>query len=388
MNLDYLKICKIKFIDNKICLRDLITQTQNLKNSKEIIDFSKSKTYDDNGHSYVDLKTVVKIFEKFKNRYTEDILEKLKKQNNFDNLFSDLNYEIYMINFDTSCIVSILDTENLNEYDGYNVIYMIIIGIYKGGFLIKFGVTGDLAERFKQHKKTYKPQFTDEGLQSNIKLIYVAITDNNEVVEDAFKQLVKSKGLNVELEFEGKNKVELFVTNNVFTVEKAKYEMSMMVKTKKTKMEQKKDEYINKIENNYQNIQAIALIENEKTKQIEIECNRDIKVAEENRIAKQIELEIIKESKLVKSPKDLNDDTAIDIYLNFINECTEASITHIHYTTLYEAFKKWFTNNNLDNKVPTYMSFSKGMKPHTGDGKVRVNNIVLMGAKNRKLKNI
>jgi hypothetical protein len=175
-------------------------------------------------------------------------------------------------------------------------------------------------------------------------------------------------------------------------------------------------EYIKKIENNYKNMLAI---ENEKTKQIEIECNRDIKVAEENRKTaeanakqaeenrktaeenkqtKQIELEIIKETKIIKESKNknnakninknINNNNVIDLYLNFINECTEESTIHIHYTTLYEAFKEWFKNKNCDSKIPTYMTFSKGMKPHTGDSKVRVNNIVLMGAKNLKLKKI
>ena len=31
-----------------------------------------------------------------------------------------------------------------------------------------------------------------------------------------------------------------------------------------------------------------------------------------------------------------------DIYLQFINENTEESETHIHTTILYEQFKKWF----------------------------------------------
>jgi hypothetical protein len=43
MNLDHLKTYKIKILDNKVCLRDLITQTKNTQISQQIIDFVKGK---------------------------------------------------------------------------------------------------------------------------------------------------------------------------------------------------------------------------------------------------------------------------------------------------------------------------------------------------------
>jgi hypothetical protein len=580
MDIKYFETINIKILDNRICLRDLIKQTNNKKFSQNIIEFAKGKTYDNNGHIYVSPKMTIKILNNFKNKHSENILEELKKKNNLETLsltsddesdcnsgtlvvapknqitekknirnelvfwghsftyfiinekddegdinpmvyfsgnevaefleYSDpdqairknvdedykktleeilkiLNLnpvkftglkgnwksalyinkygliklviksnkpeakkfqrylvekvipsilekgyyatnEIYLINFDTSLIPSILENETLDKYNGYNVIYMIVIGTYKGGFLIKFGITGDLADRLKQHKKTYKPQTTEEGWKSSIKLIYVAITDNNEAVENTFKQLVKSRGLNVELEFEGKNKVELFVTDNVFTVERAKNEMSMLVKTKKTKIEQEKDEYINKIENNYKNMLAI---ENEKTKQIEIECNRDIKVAEanakqaeenrktaeENRKAaeanakqaeenrkvveeskqqKQIELEIIKETKNNIKKKDIkkndnnnNINEENDIYFQFTNERIEETKNEkdkILCVTLYESFISWFVEKYPKEPIPSSKEFNKNIKKYVNiKSKVRVEERVQAGIEGYKL---
>jgi prophage antirepressor-like protein len=86
MNLDYLKTYNIKFLDNKICLRDLITQTNNKKFSQNIIEFAKGKTYDNNGHIYIGSKTAIKILNQFKTKHSENILEELKKQNNLETL--------------------------------------------------------------------------------------------------------------------------------------------------------------------------------------------------------------------------------------------------------------------------------------------------------------
>jgi hypothetical protein len=53
-------------------------------------------------------------------------------------------------------------------------------------------------------------------------------TDNNEAVENTFKQLVKSRGLNVELEFEGKNEVFLFDTGATNLRNKKNYGISFL----------------------------------------------------------------------------------------------------------------------------------------------------------------
>ncbi len=315
---------------------------------------------------------------------------------------------ILYINYDTSLIESILDNENesLDKYKGYNVVYMIVIGIYKNGFLIKFGVTSDLEDRLKQHKKTYIPQTSEEVCESTLKLIYVAKTDNNYDIEDTFKQLVKSKGLNVELEFQGSTKVELFVTNNVFTVEVAKKEMTNIVKNKKTKLEQEKDEYIKKI------------IDNEKTKQLEIECNRDIiikklecekeiRIAEENRKAEEAKAKQAKENRKVQEAKkleenindsnmeydiedDIEDNENMDIYFKFLNECTEESTTHIKTTELYDIFKKWFKLNfqNCENaKIPSNRKFIINIKKYKTIEHVKINGSSSYGIKKLQCKN-
>ena len=39
-----------------------------------------------------------------------------------------------------------------------------------------------------------------------------------------------------------------------------------------------------------------------------------------------------------------------DLYLSFLNECTEESDTHISTIELYEKFKSWFKINNPNTK--------------------------------------
>ena len=74
---------KIKILDGKICLRDLITETKNGRSSKNILDFAKNKTYDLNGNSYIPLKMTVKIIEQFNTKQSEKLLADLKKQKGF-----------------------------------------------------------------------------------------------------------------------------------------------------------------------------------------------------------------------------------------------------------------------------------------------------------------
>lgn len=73
-----------------------------------------------------------------------------------------------------------------------------------------------------------------------------------------------------------------------------------------------------------------------------------------------------------------------DIYLNFFAECTENADTHIHMTTLYEAFKTWFVTNNPKTHIPTNREFAPNVKKHKEVEKVRVGKIS-NGIKNLKL---
>lgn len=76
-----------------------------------------------------------------------------------------------------------------------------------------------------------------------------------------------------------------------------------------------------------------------------------------------------------------------DIYLNFLNECTEQSDTHIKSVDLYACFKNWFITNNPNRIIPTNRTFSTGIKKHKNIGDVKINGKTTSGFKNLKIIN-
>jgi P4 family phage/plasmid primase-like protien len=76
-----------------------------------------------------------------------------------------------------------------------------------------------------------------------------------------------------------------------------------------------------------------------------------------------------------------------DMYLQFLNECTEKSDDDndkIHCSELYNVFKNWFNFNNPNTKIPSDKEFNKGIKKH-----IIVEESVRIGKKvNRGIKKI
>jgi phage/plasmid-associated DNA primase len=75
-----------------------------------------------------------------------------------------------------------------------------------------------------------------------------------------------------------------------------------------------------------------------------------------------------------------------DIYLQFLNECTEESETHIHTAILYESFKEWFKINNPGTKLPSNKNFTTNLKKYKKIEAVRVDTKSSCGIKNLKIK--
>jgi P4 family phage/plasmid primase-like protien len=76
-----------------------------------------------------------------------------------------------------------------------------------------------------------------------------------------------------------------------------------------------------------------------------------------------------------------------DIYLQFLNECTEYSETHIHTLILYENFKTWFKMNNPNTKIPANKEFIANIKKYTDyNTSVKVDGVNSSGIKNKKIK--
>ena len=76
-----------------------------------------------------------------------------------------------------------------------------------------------------------------------------------------------------------------------------------------------------------------------------------------------------------------------DLYLQFLNDCTEESTSHIHTTTLYEAFKDWFKMNNPNTKIPSNREFINNIKKHKNLVKVKVDGDTRLGIKHLKILN-
>lgn len=168
---------------------------------------------------------------------------------------------------DTSFVQSFYIENNISEFIGLNVVYLGIIGIYNG-ILIKFGKSNRVFDRdYKEHKKTFGDQF---------KIICVIHTDNNTVIEKIFKQLIKSKGNSIDLQFNGKTQKELFTTTQMFTINDAINELEKIAESNPLKAIKDRDDKIKELSYKYE---SNIGIEKEKTKQ-----------AEEK--TKQLELEI------------------------------------------------------------------------------------------------
>ena len=77
----------------------------------------------------------------------------------------------------------------------------------------------------------------------------------------------------------------------------------------------------------------------------------------------------------------------IDLYLKFINECTEESDTHIKSVELYEHFKIWYEKNNKNVKVPSIKKFSMNINKYKTIKSVKINKKSSSGIMFLKIKN-
>lgn len=71
----------------------------------------------------------------------------------------------------------------------------------------------------------------------------------------------------------------------------------------------------------------------------------------------------------IKAPKNVLEWTntykeEVDMYFNFLNECTEESEIHISNFQLYESFKIWFKNKFNNEKMPNNRGFLTGIRKH------------------------
>ncbi len=343
-------------------------------------------------------KEEAKAFKKF---ITKELLPSLRKTGTYN-----LNNTV---NTDISFIKSFYDDNDISDFLDTNVVYLIAIGIYNGGILIKYGKSSRIYERdFYEHKKIFGEQ---------IKMLAIIPTDNNDEVETIFKKTIRAKGLDVKLEFNGKDRDELFVTNNNFTMEKAMELMQIIAEKNPLKSIKEKDEKIKELQFQQDN-EKYVLVAKEKTKQVEIREieqtkqeqlkleqeqikleqeqikleHEKIKLEQEKEKTKQIELKIqllqIQQQDIITNNNEKNQEEDTDLYLQYLNENTEESNTNIKNTILYENFKFWFKNNNPNIKIPNNREFYNGIKKYKIIEKVSYEGSSVHGIKHLKLKDL
>jgi phage/plasmid-associated DNA primase len=77
-----------------------------------------------------------------------------------------------------------------------------------------------------------------------------------------------------------------------------------------------------------------------------------------------------------------------DPYKKFWDEKTEVATTHIHTSTLYEHFKRWYATNNPHTRIPSSKAFVAALRNYTEvHASVKVDCKTSTGIKLRQLTN-
>lgn len=267
-------------------------------------------------------------------------LSKEKINDVWNEIFTNLkNKKIVLekdINFDTSFMPSFYDNNDITKYDGFNVVYIGMIGIVNNGILLKVGKSARVFARdFCEHRNTYG---------KNFKLLFVGKTDNNHIVEALFIKLLKSKKLLQEIQFDGKNRTELFITTENFTVNDSIETLKKIISENLTKEIMEKNKEIKELQNDNNFIELQKEIE--KTKQLDYEY----KIL----LLKQKEEEEDKESD--------EDKNVCEIFLdNHIKE-TKYKSDKIFCVDMYSLFKLWMNMNFPEIKIPSDKEFGRYLK--------------------------
>lgn len=96
------------------------------------------------------------------------------------------SYNMRLVTHDCNDSRTTMNVRNaILHMDKRNVVYMGYIGFGSGQDLYKFGISRSIAQRCKAHEKTF----------GKFDLCYLAEYDRNYVVENAFANMVKSRGL-------------------------------------------------------------------------------------------------------------------------------------------------------------------------------------------------
>jgi hypothetical protein len=181
--------------------------------------------------------------------------------------------------------------------------------------LIKYGESSRVLERdIVDHRKTYGNQF---------KIIHIRITDNKNVVEKKFESVIKAKKINISLNFDGKQRKELFTLSNTFTIDDAIKLMDDLVDKYQSSTLKDKDNKIRTLEYQLSSNPTLC-VEQEKTKQEEIRLKQKEAEIELAKIMNQ-RITVLAEH-YVKSNIIFSDFMKIGLYANY-SEYNKNTIT-------------------------------------------------------------
>jgi hypothetical protein len=208
---------------------------------------------------------------------------------------------------------------------------------------------------------------------------------------------VKSLGLIVKHPFNKSNKIELFITDDTFTKEDAIELMNQLVKDHPLQSIKDCNAKIKELEYKCDNDKCV-LVAKEKTKQEEArtkqeeaktkreeaktkraEAEKEVRIEKEKTKQRQMDIEMKKLENTINDAKI--EDT--NIYLQFLNEKTKVSTTHIYCATLYASFKDWL---NSDARIPSNKEFVTNLKKYKEILSVKVNGKAQLGIKFLQLK--
>lgn len=145
-------------------------------------------------------KSQLPLAEKFQEWIQDDVLPSIRKNGS------------YSIQNDPLLVENYFWSQNLiTEYNNKNVIYMAYIGIHNNEQLFKFGISEQISVReFDQHKKNF-----DE-----FKMVAIELCDNKRIVENKFKEIIKSLGIIRKITIGKQNHTEIFTVTPQFSLAK------------------------------------------------------------------------------------------------------------------------------------------------------------------------
>lgn len=150
-------------------------------------------------------------------------------------------FGFYSIEKTSGCFYN---NNDLVDFDKSNVCYIAYIGIHNGEQLFKYGISNDYYRReYQEHRKTFQ--------QYNV--LYIRITDNNQMVETKFGNECKIKDLDRSLQINGKNIKEIFTVNETHSYERMKMVMDKLIDLHPTKEQEKLKEKIKEMEHEIKN---------------------------------------------------------------------------------------------------------------------------------------